>query len=728
MRNSVHWAVSRPLMVEITIGLSLTILLSAGLVLAQNSPSHKLQVGQSVSGSLDATIFAQTYTFDAQSGDIVTVSATSQTKGLSLALLLAGSDGNVLGQSVQANSNVVTLKNLRMPSAGTYFITVLRASGVQGNVNGDYNLTLSATASSTSGKQVSLPNGLSFSLSWTTQDYLSLEVRDPIGGDIHRHNASAPSGGQFGADANADCASATTTPTDNINWPGGNVPSGSYEIIVYYLAPCSPASTSGGAPQLLATGTATTLPKFTPTLAAVTGGGDVSFTVNVTVNGDTLQGLTGTLKPNQQYVGSLLLSSPDQSVILPGGVLPPSQPDLSSFADKIANPTPLNGRTSITGTIAHTNPADAWSYTLSGSAKSVTIAMSATSGSLDAFLVLLGPDGNIIASNNDANGRTLDAEIANETLQPGTYTIVATRFAQELGGTEGNYTLTIHTGTQSVTRVAATTPPSSAIPTTLPSGSIEISLTWNSRADLRLLVRDPAGVSVYSDNTSPNNSGILDRMGNFRCTNATTSPVTYIYWPSNLLPPGTYEVNLWMQSRCADTNILPQYTLSVNINGKQVINSVNRPDPNLLHSLTTFTVDSNGNATAGPSGIIQEQFTPNISDQIGTATPLSYGVPVSGTIDATHAYQLYRFTASKGDKVTLAMRNSSGTLDTNLFLLDPNAVQINANNDTSGKLLPAQIKQTIPTDGTYIVVATRYGVQYGGTSGTFDLSITQGAS
>jgi len=32
---------------------------------------------------------------------------------------------------------------------------------------------------------------------------------------------------------------------------------------------------------------------------------------------------------------------------------------------------------------------------------------------------------------------------------------------------------------------------------------------------------------------------------------------------------------------------------------------------------------------------------------------------------------------------------------------------------------------TLPADGTYIIVATHYGVLYGGTSGTYNLSVVR---
>ncbi|HLY25043.1 MAG TPA: PPC domain-containing protein, partial [Aggregatilineales bacterium] len=453
--------------------------------------------------------------------------------------------------------------------------------------------------------------------------------------------------------------------------------------------------------------------------------------VTINVNGDTLQPLSGTLKPTQQYVASFIITSPEQITMEPGG--PNLSIDLTPFAAKIAAPTTMTGKTSVTGTIDHTNPADAWSITVGQNAAPLTINMTASSGSLDSFLILLGPDGNIIASNDDANENTRDSQIANQTLSAGRYTIVATRFAQQIGGTEGNYTLTANNGARtttvtsnSLTQTAAAITPTSA---QLPPGSIQVKLTWNSRADLRLLIRDPNGVSVFSDNTSPDNSGILDRLGNFKCTSTTTSPTTYAYWPTNLLPPGTYEVGVWLQSRCTDTTILPQYNLSVVVKGQQVIQITDRPDSTSvpgLHSLTTFTVDANGNATAGPRGIVREEFTADITSLKASAPALSYGTPISATIDSTNPFRLFQFTASNGDKVAITLRNTSGDLDPNLFLLNANGVQINANDDvTPSKDINSRIEQTIKADGTYYIVATRYGQDVGGTSGTFELTIAR---
>ncbi|HLY27731.1 MAG TPA: hypothetical protein VKQ72_15405, partial [Aggregatilineales bacterium] len=286
----------RPWMVAL-VGIVIMAAAGATLVLAQTTAPRVLKVGETAGGSLDSKTFAQSYAFQAQAADVVTVTATTKTSGLTLALIVAGPDGNILGQASQAaKSTNVSLKDLKIPATGTYLITVLRASGANGTEKGDYTVALTGTSALTSSGTINLAKGLSVALSWQTTDYLSLEVRDPIGGSVNRHNATSQSGGTFAADTNADCASASASnPTDSVQWPAGNVPGGSYEIIVYYLQACAnanPAASSTtpllSAPQTQGTAAATqavTVPP-TPTLVsppAASGGGDVNFTVTINV-------------------------------------------------------------------------------------------------------------------------------------------------------------------------------------------------------------------------------------------------------------------------------------------------------------------------------------------------------------------------------------------------------------------------------------------------------------
>ena len=345
--------------------------------------------------------------------------------------------------------------------------------------------------------------------------------------------------------------------------------------------------------------------------------------------------------------------------------------------------------------------------------------MDATSGNLDTALYLVDASGNVVAYNDDAlNANTTNSEISNQTLvSDGLYTVVASRYGQEYGGTEGNFTITL-------TGAEFSIPPALA-GLELPAGSIEVSLLWNTNADLQLLVRDPSGNAVYDDIPFGNSGGVLEENGNVNCVETSTSPVSYIYWPADRLPPGTYEVEVWYQNQCADTSPVT-FNLTVRVNDQVIIANTGQPNPGQVY-LTNFTVDVNGFASAGAGGFIGDSSMLDIGTALNSAIPISYGDTVSGTINQATKYVLYTFEGEAGDQVRVGMDATAGTLDTTLFLLSPDGAQLAGNddavvNETTNSLID---NFTLPADGTYIVVATHYGLLYGGTSGTFNLSVVR---
>lgn len=85
-------------------------------------------------------------------------------------------------------------------------------------------------------------------------------------------------------------------------------------------------------------------------------------------------------------------------------------------------------------------------YTYRGSAEEViTIDMIDVSGTLDTYLIVVGPDGREIARNDD--GDTSEARISGLTLPAdGVYTIIATRYGQRFSNSEGEYELLVSDG------------------------------------------------------------------------------------------------------------------------------------------------------------------------------------------------------------------------------------------------------------------------------------------
>jgi len=81
-------------------------------------------------------------------------------------------------------------------------------------------------------------------------------------------------------------------------------------------------------------------------------------------------------------------------------------------------------------------------FFIGGVGDEVTITMTSSNDELDTYLYLIGPAGNVLTENDDDNGT--NSAIRNFRLpDDGIYTIVATRFALQNGGGEGEYTLTL---------------------------------------------------------------------------------------------------------------------------------------------------------------------------------------------------------------------------------------------------------------------------------------------
>jgi hypothetical protein len=720
-------------------GLLLVVLmmLVTGGALAQTGATRKVKIGDRVNGSLDARTFAQSYSFDAVSGDTINITATSNTRAIFLALLLTDASGNPLQQVAELTRPEVSIQNFR-PQTGTYYITVFRATGVQNNTVSAFTLALTGTAAPTPGtsgsiatgapiQTVELTQGMTVSLSWSSSDDLNLEVRDPIGGAINLNSTSASSGGRFGGNVNGECGTATNnSPTERVDWGRGNVPQGSYEIIVYFVKPC----------------TQTVAPN--------------NFTVSVTKDGTAATPITGTLeRDGQNYVASFIIGADGAVTSNNGGVNTASTGlDVNAFAAEVNAPTAFTG-TQVTGRIDRNNGADVYSVELAqGDSFAVTL-NAINGGSLDPYLVLIGPTNQIIADNDDADASTRNSRIEQRNVAAGTYRVLATRFGLVNGGTEGDYALAITRGTggQVVaplptagagTAVAIPTvaPGVAAIPTvgagggTLPRGNIEVLLTWDSRSDVRMLIRDPRGASLYSDRTRTDIGGQLVALGNFRCQNTTLTPVTYAYWPAaTRITAGTYEIQIFRDNLCGE-ELAPNLNLKVTIGGKEVINQVTGSPTEGEKFITTFTVDANGNATAGPFGFFNNTFTTDIASAITSAAEVTFGGARDGELTAGAPYQLYFFKGVAGDKVTITMKRNVSILDPYLFLLAPDGKTLLAFNDDNsaasnapgGPVAPpdSQIKAfTLLEDGNYIVVATRFGAELGGTVGKYRLTLNR---
>lgn len=719
----------------------LSVLLLLPLAARSQESAETLVPGEEAIGTLDADIFAVNYVFVGSEGDAITLDAFTESETLALVLLLTAPDGSLVAQDSDLTTpEEALIADFVLPQNGQYVVTVIRGSGGD-EEGGDYTLTLSGeltpppaasaepapTTDTTAegvetgdGSLITLEDGgVEISIAWAAAVNLDIEVRDPVGGALYAAQPAADSGGLFNGDVNASCASASATaPTETVSWPAGTVPAGSYEIIIYYTDDCDIV-------------------------------GPQAFEISASVNNEDALSVPGLLNEGQRYLAALEIAPDGTWQLLNGGV----NADLGAtlLSVQIANATPI--LPTNTGSINRTTPG--YAYTFEGIAgDTAAINVDANSGSLDTYLMLLRPDGSEIARNDDRDNLTTNSSIIQQLDQNGQYTVVVTRYGQTIGGTEGDFTLTFGlTPEGALIETLPTTDPA-AIPSTtgetiiptptaiaidsttvtrpadLPQGSIEVILTWQTTADVQLLVRDPQGTAIYDDVTSSPSGGIQALAGNARCT-GNVAPVSYIYWPPSLLPKGTFEIDVWYQDAC-QTATPVIFNLVVNVGGQTILNET-QPITLNGHFGSTFEIAQDNSVTVGPSGFFNMDNSASIDyvSQLASADRIDYNDVVQGSITGQDRYQLYSFDGDSGDRVRISLQATSGTLDTAVYLIGPEGVQLANNDDIVDPITGERSTNSLidgielTSNGTYYVLATHYGLQYGGTTGTYNLIVSR---
>jgi hypothetical protein len=689
----------RQLILTIVLGV---LFISISLIAAQDTTTHTLTPGVTTTGALDATAVAQVYTVTASSGQTVSVTVTTKS-GARLALVMSDAAGASLGQVVAkaANDNAV-LENIAIPASGTYYLTVLDGTGAptkQIAFEITFQLGTSTTGTLPTAGQLLTATGLQFKLAWDTVANLDLEVRDPVGGSLFWETPTVTSGGKFSANANGACNAVSQTPSEEASWPAGVVPTGSYEMIVYFQQQ-------------------TDCPNNNP----------ANLTLTVTLDSKQVSEVKATIQPNQTYLASVVIN-PDGTVASGANGAKIDPPTVTGI--DLKSTTPITQNTPVAGVITSKQPYQNYSFTAQAG-DVVSAQIDSNSGSLDTLLLLVDPSGNIVASNDDrAKGET-DSSIQNfSIIVAGTYTLVATRYAQALGGTEGGYTLTL-TGAVSATATGTQTAEVQVpVFNNVPRGSVEVSLQWSTAADIQLLVRDPQGDSVYDDKPTIPSGGTLAANGNNNCQASNgTSPVSYIYWPEGRLPTaGAYEIEVLYQSNCNDTTPV-QFVLTVVANGKVVLqkNELLGTDQRYVIS---YNIGLDGQITAGDGGIFGTKQKPDAASlltsvvaEMPAAPPLTAAQPATGSIRANNKFDVYLFDGKAGQVATISMEKLNGTLDSVLFLIGPGGDQLTQNDDAAADTNNSLINNFIlPVDGKYTVIATHFGGQYGVTAGDYRLTL-----
>jgi hypothetical protein len=308
-------------------------------------------------------------------------------------------------------------------------------------------------------------------------------------------------------------------------------------------------------------------------------------------------------------------------------------------------------------------------YTFAAGA-SLNVTITLTSTEFDPFLELLGPNGEMVASNDDFEG--LNSQIGPITLgDAGEYTIVVRSFGN-FGA--GAYTLTLNNAVGGSSQSQPTSVPAvSETPITVGgtlSGSrvadVDNLFTFEGAAgdvvtitmtseDFDSLIRllDPSGEEIASDDDSAGN----------------------------------------LNARLADFE-LP------------------------ADGIYTIVASSFGGFSSGDFEVTLESAAPvPPSTSGGKATAIAPGDTASGTRVA-EVDNSFTFEGAAGDVVTITM--TSDDFDSFVRLLDPSGDEISSDDDSAGNLNALLADFELPADGTYTIVASSFSST---SAGAFELTL-----
>ncbi len=101
----------------------------------------------------------------------------------------------------------------------------------------------------------------------------------------------------------------------------------------------------------------------------------------------------------------------------------------------------------------------------------------------------------------------------------------------------------------------------------LGTGDVQVTLRWETSADLDLHVVDPWGEEIYYSHQRSQSGGELDVDANAACRTQYYSPVENVYWPTGGAPYGTYVVSVVNYRDCGVTGYT-SYEVIVRLGGR----------------------------------------------------------------------------------------------------------------------------------------------------------------
>jgi hypothetical protein len=359
---------------------------------------------------------------------------------------------------------------------------------------------------------------------------------------------------------------------------------------------------------------------------------------------------------------------------------------LFAFSTSAQDATPESGSalafgTQVVGELDSATPAAEYVFEgLRGDV--VTISLDVTSGDLDPMLTLIDASGDLLATRDDAVFGVDGHGIRVESLRlstSGVYRLVVGRFGYGVGSTEGSYRLTLE-------RVGASSSSGSA----LRYGDSVINNITDSQPQLYYSFRARRGdlVAIQMQRVS----GDLD-------------PVLQLVNQRSFLVAESDDVLGSGSQNAQITGLIIEEDGTYVIIASRYGHASGRSTGSFVLSLDATDVSGMGaNALAAIETNIGDILTGELTDE--------------------RYQQFYRFEGRRGDQITISMiRRDNDELDPLVVLMSGALQELTSNDDSFGTQNATIENFTLPTDGTYYIVATRYQRANGTTDGAYTLEL-----
>lgn len=360
----------------------------------------------------------------------------------------------------------------------------------------------------------------------------------------------------------------------------------------------------------------------------------------------------------------------------------------------------------VQGVLSNANYYEVWTFA-GNKGDHVQILMQGD-GNLDPYLGLLDAAGEQVLAEDDDSGGNSNAYI--ELTLPATadYVIIATRYGFDTGTSAGRYTLALqgNTGTTNVSNT--TTGPQEVSPGVFYMGDLTLG------QPVMGSLSDAAYAQIYSVELQ---AGVEFVAVMYAAEGSLLDPYLIVATEGGDVLAEDDDSGVQAEGGKFDALVqltIPQdgvYLVAATRSGIDVGKSSG--DYVLYAGIPNETPVVNEEP-------VQQDLPPGMADM----GAIVVGASASGTIAADSFVHIYEYQGTAGEQITITMVGTGG-LDAYLGLIDPNDEVIAEDDDSAGGT-DAQIAIRLSESGSYLIIATRAGLDQGSTTGPYTLKVTAG--